>query len=71
MAAFDANELLLDNYRNQTKCLKELYELMNDELCILNTMVEIGISEDDYQKIRNQAILLLKEREDKDEQKFN
>lgn len=67
MEEFNTTELLLDNYKNQTKCLKELYELANDEIDILNTMVEIGIPENEYQKIRTQAILLIKERESIDE----
>lgn len=63
MKEFDTNELLLENYKNQTKCLKELYELTSEELDILNTMVEMIIPEEEYQKIRSQAILLIKERE--------
>jgi len=64
MEEFNVLELQIENYKNQVKCLKELYELMNDELDILNTMVEIAIPEEEYQKIKNQAILVIKEREE-------
>ena len=67
MKEFNVLELQIDDYRKQVKCLKELYELENREIDILNTMIEISIPEDEYEKIRNQAILLIKEREEIDE----
>ena len=64
MNEFDPREIELDIYRKEVKNLKEIYNLMNDELEILNTMIEISIPEEDYQKLKNQAILLIKEREE-------
>ena len=64
MEEFNPRELLIENYKNQTKCLKELYNLMNNEVDILNTMIEIAIPEEEYEKVRKQAILLIKERDE-------
>ncbi len=62
----DFKDLEIERYRKQVKNLEELYNLMNEELDVLTTMVEIGIPEDEYLKIRKQAYLLIKEREEND-----
>lgn len=69
MEEFDVNELLLESYKKQVKTLNDLYYLINDELEILNTMIEITIPEEDYQKIRKQAMLVIKEREEQENER--
>jgi hypothetical protein len=60
----DFRDLEIERYRKQVKNLEELYNLINEELDVLNTMVEIAIPEDEYMKIRQQAYLLINEREE-------
>jgi hypothetical protein len=58
------DEYTWENFEKKIKLLKELYELMNNEIEILNTMIEIVVPEQDYKKIREKAILLIQEREE-------
>lgn len=60
----DFKDLEIERYRKQVKNLEELHNLMAEELDVLTTMVEIGIPEDEYMKIRQQAYLLINEREE-------
>lgn len=63
MEEFD-DEYTWENFEKKIKLLKELYELMNNEIEILNTMIEIVVPEQDYKKIREKAILLIQKREE-------
>ena len=58
------DEYTWENFEKKIKLLKEIYELMNNEIEILNTMIEIVVPEQDYKKIREKAILLIQEREE-------
>lgn len=60
----DFKDLEIERYRKQIKNLEELHNLMAEELEVVQTMVEIGIPEDEYLKIRKQAYLLINEREE-------
>lgn len=61
----DFKDLEIERYRKQIKNLEELHNLMAEELEVVQTMVEIGIPEDEYLKIKKQAYLLINEREEK------
>ncbi len=60
----DFKDLEIDRYKKQIKNLEELFNLMIEELDVLTTMVEIGIPENEYLRIRQQAYLLINEREE-------
>jgi hypothetical protein len=60
----DFKDLEIERYRKQIKNLEELHNLMAEEIDVLTTMVEIGIPESEYLKIRKQAYLLIEEREE-------
>lgn len=52
-------------YKEQIKILKDLYNLLADELEITNQIIDISMSNEDYKKYREIAInQIRKEKED-------
>ncbi len=51
-------------YKEQIKTLKKLYELMNKEVEMLNRIIDISMTDEDYKKYRKQAELLMEEEEE-------
>lgn len=60
----DFKDLEIENLKQQNKHLKEMWNLLAEELEVVQTMVEIGIPENEYMQIRKQAYLVIKEREE-------
>ncbi len=62
----DFKDFEIDNLKKQNKNLKELYNLIAYELNVVNLVIEMSMSDEEFYEKRKEAYRILKEKEEEE-----